>query len=415
MIGPDLVRVKKKNGVLSLPKPTAEATQRARALAEQVLLVLAGLVNETRLVVEEALNELESAPQEKKLLQALRKLALDDSVFDGNAAVDAPTLRREVFSRAASARQQLAIGAHFERERVLAETATALGMTAEAVEAGLYADLRSAERLLRAPAYDADGLLTRHARAEVQAVLLCSVRVVADVRCATPDQYRALFQKLKFRQLLFALSARAEGGYRIAIDGPYSLFESVTKYGLELALLLPALEACDSVKLTADLRWGKKRDPLSFSLELTQAQNQEASPARDEVQALLEAFASSTSWRADLAHEVLDLPGIGLCVPDLCFTNQDTGELILCEVLGFWNRAAVWRRIELVERGLSNKIVFVVSARLRVSEEVLDDADSAALYVYKGTINPKALQRKLEQLSAASSPSARSARAAKKK
>jgi predicted nuclease of restriction endonuclease-like RecB superfamily len=415
VISPDLVRVKKKNGVLSLPKPTADAMQRARALAEQVLLVLAGLVNETRLVVEEALNELESAPQEKKLLQALRKLSLDDSVFEGNAALAAPTLRREVFSRAAAARQELAIGAHFDRDQVLAETASALGMTVSAVEAGLYADLRNAERLLKAPAYDADGLLARHARAEVQAVLLCSVRVVADVHCATPDQYRALFQKLKFRQLLFAMTARAEGGYRIEIDGPYSLFESVTKYGLELSLLLPALEACDNVKLTADLRWGKKRDPLSFSLELSQARIQDATPARDEVQALLEAFANSESWRADLAQEVLELPGIGLCVPDLCFTNRSTGELILCEVLGFWNRAAVWRRVELVERGLSNKIVFVVSARLRVSEEVLDGADSAALYVYKGAINAKALQRKLDELAASSSPGTRNARSGKKK
>jgi len=403
VISPDLVRVRKKNGALSLPKPSADALLRARALAEQVLLALSGLVEETRSVVEEALNELESAPQEKKLLSALRKLALDDSVFDGNAALDAPSLRREVFERAALARQDLAIGARFDRDQVLAETATSLGIAPEALEAGLYSDLRSAERLLKAPPYDADGLLARHARAEVQAVLLCSVRVVVDVLCATPDQYRSLFQKLKFRQLLFQMSARPGGGYRIEIDGPYSLFESVTKYGLELALLLPALEACDSVQLVADLRWGKKRDPLSFALELSQARSAEPSPARDEVQALLEAFAKNQSWRAELAQEVLDLPGIGLCVPDLCFTNQATGELVLCEVLGFWNRAAVWRRIELVEQGLSTKIVFVVSARLRVSEEVLDGADSAALYVYKGAINARALERKLEQLAAAPS------------
>jgi uncharacterized protein len=404
VIGPDLVRVRKKNGALLLPKPSADAVLRAHALAEQVLLVLAGTVNETRLVVEEALDELESTPQEKKLLSALRKLSLDDSVFDSNAALDAPTLRREVFERAVKARRDLAIGARFDREQVLAETAAALGLTPEALEAGLYSDLRSAERLLKAPPYDAEGLLARHARAEVQAVLLCSVRVVADVRCATADQYRTLFQKLKFRQLLFRLSARTGGGYRIEIDGPYSLFESVTKYGLELALLLPALEACDSVQLTADLRWGKKRDPLSFSLELTQARSSEPSPPRDEVRALLEAFRENPSWRAEPAQEVLDLPGIGLCVPDLCFTHQGTGELVLCEVLGFWNRAAVWRRIELATQGLSSKIVFVVSARLRVSEEMLDGADSAALYVFKGAINPKALERKLDQLAASSSP-----------
>jgi len=401
VISPELVRVRKKNGALSLPKPSADAVLRARALAEQVLLALSSVVNETRSVVEEALNELESAPQEKKLLSALRKLSLDDSVFDGNAALDAPSLRRAVFERAALARQDLAIGARFDRDLVLAETAVALGLTPETLEAGLYSDLRSAERLLKPPPYDADGLVARHARAEVQAVLLCSVRVVVDVRCATPDQYRSLFQKLKFRQLLFQMAAREGGGYRIEIDGPYSLFESVTKYGLELALLLPALEACDSVQLVADLRWGKKRDPLSFSLELSQARSVEPSPPRDEVQALLDAFAENESWRAELAQEVLELPGIGLCVPDLCFTNLATGELVLCEVLGFWNRAAVWRRIELVEQGLASKIVFVVSARLRVSEEMLDGADSAALYVFKGTINPKALQRKLEQLAAA--------------
>ena len=401
MISPELVRVRKKNGALTLPKPSADAQLRAQALAEQVLLVLAACVSETRMVVEEALSELESTPQEKKLLSALKKLALDDCAFDGNAALDAPSLRREVFSRAVQARQALAIGARFDRAAVLQETAAALGVSPESLEMGLYSDLRSAERLLRAPGYGPAGLLERHARAEVQAVILCSVRVVVDVRCASADQYRALFHKLKFRQLLFQLSAREGGGYRIEIDGPYSLFESVTKYGLELALLLPALEACDSASLTADLRWGKRREKLSFALDLQKTTALEASPARDEIQALLDAFQDSDAWRAEPAQEVLDLPGIGLCVPDLCFTQQDTGEQVLCEVLGFWNRAAVWRRIELVEQGLTTKIVFVVSARLRVSEEVLDGADSAALYVYKGTINPKALQRKLDELAAA--------------
>src|SRR5450755_2105726 len=257
--------------MLTLAKDSAEARVRACALGEEVLLVIAGHVGQTRIVVEEALSGLESTPQEKKLLSALKKLALDDSAFDGNAALDAPSLRREVFSRAVLARQQLAVGARFERQAVLAGAATALGMSVETLESGLYSDLRSAERLLKAPSYDADGLLTRHARAEVQAVLLCSVRVVALVRCASADQYRSLFHKLKFRQLLFQLSAEASGGYRIEIDGPYSLFESVTKYGLELALLLPALESCDSVKLSADLRWGKKREKLSFALDLTQA------------------------------------------------------------------------------------------------------------------------------------------------
>ncbi len=398
MIGPDLVRARKRNGVLALAKESVEARARARTLAEEVLLIIATHVDQTRVVLEGALSELAMAPQERKLAMALKKLALDDSAFDGNPTLDAPALRREVFSRAVVAREALALGARFERATVIAEVAARLGVTPDALESGLYSDLRSAQRLRGAPIYDADGLLARHARAEVQAVLLCSVRVVVEVRCATADQYRALFHKLKFRQLLFEMSSLESGGYRIEIDGPYSLFESVTKYGLELALLLPALEACDSVKLSADLRWGKKREQLRFAVDLTRAELSEPAPARDDVQGLLDGFRQGAHWRAEPAREVLDLPGIGLCVPDLCFTHQVTGEQVLCEVLGFWNRAAVWRRIELVEKGLAHKIVFVVSARLRVSEEMLDGAESAALYVYKGSINQKALERKLEEL-----------------
>lgn len=400
MISPDLVRVRKSKGVLSLAKPAADARERALGLAAQVLSVLASGVNQTRMIVEEDLASLEGSPQEKKLVAALKKLALDDSKFDANAALDAPSLRRAVFSRATVVRQELAVGAHFDRAAVIADVARELGIDAESLENGLYSDLRSAERLLAAPFYDAAGLVERHARAEVQAVLLCSVRVVVHVSCATPEQYRALFQKLKFRQLLFQLSLAPSGGYRIEIDGPYSLFESVTKYGLELALLLPALEACQRVKLEAELRWGKRREPLKFSCELGTGREGELAHARDEVQALLAAFAENPSWQAELAQEVLDLPGIGLCVPDVRFTHRGTGEQILCELLGFWNRDAVWRRVELVEKGLETKIVFAAGARLRVSEEVLDGSESAALYVYKGAINPKALERKLDELAA---------------
>ena len=69
MISPDLVRVRKKNGALLLAKPSPDAALRARALAEQVLSVLVGMVNETRLVVEEALNELITSIKEVGLLQ----------------------------------------------------------------------------------------------------------------------------------------------------------------------------------------------------------------------------------------------------------------------------------------------------------------------------------------------------------
>lgn len=85
-----------------------------------------------------------------------------------------------------------------------------------------------------------------------------------------------------------------------------------------------------------------------------------------------------------------------MCVPDLVFRSGK--EQIFLEVMGFWSRDAVWKRVELVERGLPQKVIFAVSSRLRVSESVLDDVASSALYVYKGVMSPRAVIDKLEAM-----------------
>ncbi len=56
-------------------------------------------------------------------------------------------------------------------------------------------------------------------------------------------------------------------GYVLQIDGPLSLFSATTKYGLQVALFLPALLHCSDFRLEAELRWGPRREPRSFLLE----------------------------------------------------------------------------------------------------------------------------------------------------
>ena len=84
-------------------------------------------------------------------------------------------------------------------------------------------------------------------------------------------------------------------------------------------------------------------------------------------------------------------------MPDLVFTHGD-GRRVYLEVLGFWSRAAVWRRVELVEAGLSERILFAVSERLRVSEEVLDAELPGQLYVYKGVISAATVANRLDAM-----------------
>jgi predicted nuclease of restriction endonuclease-like RecB superfamily len=86
-------------------------------------------------------------------------------------------------------------------------------------------------------------------------------------------------------------------------------------------------------------------------------------------------------------------------VPDVQFVHQETGQTVYLEVLGFWSRDAVWKRIELARKGLA-AVVFAVSKQLRVSEEALDQGLPAALYVYARVMNAHAVLHRVEEVAA---------------
>ena len=263
----------------------------------------------------------------------------------------------------------------------------------------MFADLKEHQVLTRFDAIGGPALVAAYETAQQQAILLRAVRVVVTFDRPDPGGFRLFFRRLKFHRLLYVAARLPAGVCRIEIDGPFSLFRSVTAYGLQLALLLPALDACACRwELDADILWGPERQALQFHLE-----GEPVSPAGDdarlpdEVARLRDRFRRmKTAWTADAAHELLDVPGFGLCVPDLVFTHADTGHRVYFEALGYWSREAVWRRVELVEAGLRQPIVFAVSRRLRVSEEVLDEKLPGRLYVYAGAISARAVEERLD-------------------
>jgi predicted nuclease of restriction endonuclease-like RecB superfamily len=378
----DLVNARRRGRELHVVVLDAAARARATELGAWFLEIAKSHVGSSREDLEEAWAAVDVQPREGRLADGLRKLVEDRCEFDAEAPVEPEELRRELFLRASAARHN----GSFDRASLVNTLAAERGLFTEAFERALYADLRGAHALKSVEPIGPTRLVDAYDLAQAQAVLLRAVRVTVDVECQTPGAYRALFHKLKFLRLLYTIQPRPEGGYRVEIDGPYSLFESVTKYGLQLALALPALRECDRFRLEADVRWGKERVPLTFRLDGEARGDADDAPPRlaDGVARLVaDLRAIETPWKVAPSTDILNLPDIGLCVPDLAFQHVETGECVYLEVLGFWSREAVWRRVELVERGLAQRILFAVSAHLRMSEAVLGDDLPGALYVYK--------------------------------
>jgi predicted nuclease of restriction endonuclease-like RecB superfamily len=397
----DLVRARRRGGELKLQRFDEGSRARAELLARTYLDAARRLVGRTRGDLQEALGSIPHENRDRRLAAGLRKLVEDRCAFEADETMDARALRREVFERAAVARRALIAGAWFDREAVLAEVAALRGMPPGSVEALLFADLPERHVLRAVEAGRPEALVDGYPAAEAQAVLLRATRVTARVRCAAAEGYRALFRKLKFRRLLHRVQPLAEGGYQVDIDGPMSLFSSVTRYGLQLALILPAIQACDEWAVEGRVLWGRAREPLRFEVQGRARPIGGDEPPRlpDEVASLVERFeAIDSGWSVRPAAEVLELPGVGVCVPDLRFEHRTGGRVAYLEVLGFWSREAVWRRVELVQAGLPYRILFAVPKRLRVSEEVLDDDLPGQLLVYSASIAPKVVAARLDAL-----------------
>ena len=400
MLTTDLVRVRRRAGRIETPPLRAAEKERLLVVAERYVAAARAAVGGARAAFEAACDDVPHHPTDYRLVRGLRKLVEDRCEFEVRDDVDPPALRRTVFERAAAARRALEDTEDFDPEPVVAAAAADLGLPAPDVRNALFADLKENHILARFEAIGGPALVAAYETAQKQAVLLRAVRVVVTLQRPEPRGLRLFFRRMKFHRLLYLATRLPEGACRIEIDGPFSLFRSVTTYGLQLALLLPVLDACGpGWELDADVLWGPQRQPATYHLEGAPA----AHPVRDdaglpdEVARLRDRFREmETPWAVEVARALLDLPGIGLCVPDLVFTHRDTGRRVYFEALGYWSREAVWRRVDLVEAGLPHPIVFAVSSRLRVSEEVLDGDLPGRLYVYKGAIGARAVEERLD-------------------
>ena len=408
MLTSDLVQVRKKGDTLEPRWLDGAQRARLRPLAEALIAAAAGGVGLAREDVEAAWQAVPFAVKDRVASAGLRKLVDDRCTWEAGDEAAAQALRAVVFLAAAAARRALGPAERFDRAAVIAAAAETRAVPVEAIEAGLFADLRSAQRLVAWDPIDPDALMDLYDVSLVQAILLRATRVAVEIRGEGPERLRRLFRAASFHGLIHVVRP-AEGGHRIELDGPMSLFDSVQRYGLRLAMFFPHVLACDDFVLEADLVWGAKREARRLRLDarsaLTSPRGADPLPAvRPEVESLLAAWgALGARWTARACDRLVALPGEVVVAPDVVFEHPETGEEVFLEVFGFWSRAAVFTRVEQIRRGLGGRMILAVGKHLRVSEELLGEDDAGEIHVYKTALSARALLDRLERGAAAAS------------
>jgi predicted nuclease of restriction endonuclease-like RecB superfamily len=266
--------------------------------------------------------------------------------------------------------------ASFDRDAVLKQVADELGLTPEAVEQGLFADLKSEQRLVKFKDISAEHLLQRYNLALAQAVLLRATRVHVTIRNEPPQRYRQLLRRVKFHRLLCEVERLGPQSIRLHLDGPLSLFSATQKYGVQLAVFLPAILLCRSFELKAELRWGPQRKPKTFLLTagdgLVSHYPDHGMYTPPELGMFVEAFRRRiTDWELVEESELFPL-GDGFWVPDFRLIHKETGQIVLFEVLGFWRRSSVELHLERLRQHVQEPFLLAVSDQLHIEEAELE-------------------------------------------
>jgi predicted nuclease of restriction endonuclease-like RecB superfamily len=354
--------------------------------AESLLLLFREGVGMTRAEIAGEIDELfGGGAKSNQVIRGLAKVIEDRSEFEVVADVPPEEIREKVFTAAAEYRRRLRDGAAgpgqraiFHREEVLSNVARELGLEPEAMTNSLFADLRDENRLLRFEDMTAQRLIDRYNVALAQAVLIRSISLKVEVRNEKPARYRQLFRQLKFHRLLYRVEGNMREGYILHIDGPLSLFSATTRYGLQLALFLPALLHCTDFRLEAELRWGPKREPRSLYLDsregLITHQVDAGTYVPAEIAAFVERFRQiAPAWEISECTDLIELGREAVWVPDYRAVHRATNMDVFIEVVGFWKRASLERIIRLLPLYGPPRFVLAISDRFKVDEETLQE------------------------------------------
>jgi predicted nuclease of restriction endonuclease-like RecB superfamily len=360
--------------------------------AEQLLELFRGQEGRSHGELDEEIEEAFGDDPGTLVHQGLVKLLEDRCEFEVVAGHPPNELRAAVFRAAAVQRtiegnelsteysvpstEQSPHSPHFDRETVLKTVANSLGITVEEVDRGLFADLRSEQHLIKFKDISAKHLLERYNVALAQAILLRSIRVHVAIRNEPPQRYRALLRQAKFHRLICEIQKTGPDSFLLQFDGPLSLFSATQKYGLQLALFLPAVLHCRDFDLRAELRWGAQRKPKTFLLKpsdgLVPFGTDAGRYVPPELGMFVELFQKrQPDWEIVEETDIFPL-GEGFWVPDFRLRHKATMKMVRLEVLGFWRRSSAEKHLARLRRHVKEPFLLAVSDALHIDEAELE-------------------------------------------
>ena len=382
---------------------------RAVAVAAELCELYEAHVGEARATLERELaaREEELGPgldprRGFRIVRALSKLLEERAGWASPTDADPYTLRTRVFELAAALPEPPAAEPGLlevpTREHVLARVSGETGV--EDVTALMYADRQGAQILESFERPSPGDLIRRYNVAQVQGVLYAARDLVVDL--GEGADARLVFHYVKLLGLIHEIEPLENGGYRLRLDGPLSIFGATRKYGLRLAKFLPGLLLTFPWRLSAGVEWRGRDAVLELDSEsggleshyLGPKPEREADDVRSAFARAWERAKDTGDWELSAGGGVLSFPERkAALVPDFTLRHGETGEAVHLEILGFWSERNLVERVSLLRdaRTQGHRVLVAASERLGASPEVLSEAVEGGVIPFKDRLAAKAV------------------------
>ncbi len=390
----------RQNGEEIIPK-RLKIDQKTSELAIELINYFKSAVGKTQGMLERQLTDFEGDSTDYRVKRGLAYILKSSfCTFEVVSPLEPQMLRERVFSLAAksvSSRESTQVTLSKIADELTQELEREVLL--EQVRNGLYADLSENKILTVFDAPTAPDVLNRYNLSQVQGVFYKASKLVLNAHRNVPGEYKLLFRYLKLFQLMAYIEGDADHGFTITIDGPTSLFNPSTRYGLAIAKLIPALLHVTKWSLSSILQtrdaytnsWKTGRFTLNSECGLVSHY-----PPGKPYDSMLEASfadkwdALKSGWALEREVDLIPIPG-SVMIPDFRLVHAD-GRTFLLEIVGYWRPEYLQKKFSQVRRAGRDDLILAISERLNLEKAGVKLNDVPARIVwFKDKLLPKAV------------------------
>ena len=382
------------------------------AIARHLITLFESTVGDTQGHLNQKLQTLEGEDTDYRIKRGLAHILRSSfSTFEIVSPLDPQDLRQRVFSLAAASPPSPA-AAQRHLETLAAQLSQELNKDVEPIhiQQGLYADLKENRILTQFEAPTPEALIHRYNLSQVQGIFYRASHVVLNLHRNDPGEYKLMFKYLKLFRLMAYIEGEADQGFTITIDGPASLFKASTRYGLDIAKLVPAILHVTRWHLSATLQWKdsytKARSEKTYTLDAACDLVSHYPPGKPYDSMVEAAFAErwaslvkkgKTQWQLEREVDLIPIPG-SVMIPDFRLVHPN-GQVYLLEIVGYWRPEYLRKKFAQVQKSEQRNLILAVSERLNLAKAGVDPKQvSAEIVWFKDKLQPKPLLTLLETL-----------------